>query len=147
MSGWIMWFIVAGILVIMEIFTGTFYLLMISFGLAAGGVAGLIGGDTSLQLIVAAVVGAISTYALRRSHIGSPQKVEVARDPNAHLDIGKAVKVNDWLIDGSGKSTARVMYRGAMWDVELEPHAVSKPGTFMIKELRGSCLIVTNTNE
>ena len=34
MTDWIAWFVAAGILVIFEVFTGTFYLLMIAVGLA-----------------------------------------------------------------------------------------------------------------
>src|SRR5438552_16835921 len=37
MQDWMMWFLWAGGLVIAELLTGTFYLLMISIGLAAGG--------------------------------------------------------------------------------------------------------------
>lgn len=147
MDNWMIWLIAAGIVVIFEIFTGSFYLLMISIGLASGAVAAWYGADITIQLIVAAVIGAIATYALRRSELGSPQKTDVARDPNALLDIGNEVVVSDWIINGSGKSVARVMYRGAMWDVDLEPGAISKPGTFTIQEIRGSHLIVANAPE
>jgi hypothetical protein len=37
---------------------------------------------------------------------------------------------------------ARVMYRGAMWDVELAPGQAAAPGVFTIREVRGSRLIV-----
>ncbi|MGH8809870.1 MAG: NfeD family protein, partial [Noviherbaspirillum sp.] len=37
MADWMIWFSLAGILVISEMFSGTFYLLMIGIGLAAGG--------------------------------------------------------------------------------------------------------------
>jgi hypothetical protein len=39
---------------------------------------------------------------------------------------------------------ARVMYRGAMWDVELEAGAAAQPGSFIIREVRGNRLIVAN---
>ena len=147
MDNWMIWLVAAGIVVIFEIFTGSFYLLMISIGLASGAVASWYGADVTIQLIVAALVGAIATYALRRSKLGSPQKTEVARDPNALLDIGNTIIVSEWVIDGGGKSVARVMYRGAMWVVDLEPGAISKPGAFTIHEIRGSRLIVANASE
>jgi len=147
MDNWMIWLIAAGIVVIFEIFTGSFYLLMISIGLASGAAAAWYGADVTIQLIVAAVVGAIATYALRRSKLGSPQKTDVARDPNVLLDIGNTIVVSEWIINGSGKSNARVMYRGAMWDVDLEPGAESRPGTFRIEEIRGSRLIVANAPE
>jgi membrane protein implicated in regulation of membrane protease activity len=147
MENWMIWLIAAGIVVIFEMFTGSFYLLMISFGLASGGLAAWYGYDINIQLIVAAIVGAVATYSLRRSKLGTPQKTDAARDPNVHMDIGNTIIVNEWIIEGGGKSVARVMYRGAMWDVDLEPGAVPKPGTFTIHELRGSRLIVTNAPE
>jgi len=147
MDNWMIWLIAAGIVVIFEIFTGSFYLLMISIGLASGAIAAWYGADITLQLIVAAVVGAIATFALRRSKLGSPQKADVARDPNVLLDIGNTIVVSEWIINGSGKSYARVMYRGAMWDIDLESGAEPKPGTFKIEEIRGSRLTVANAPE
>ena len=37
MSDWIHWLIATGGVVVLELFTGTFYLLMVSLGFAAGG--------------------------------------------------------------------------------------------------------------
>ena len=54
MSIWMIWLAVAGILVAIEIFSGTFYLLMIAIGLAAGGLAAMAGAHVSVQFIVAA---------------------------------------------------------------------------------------------
>lgn len=144
MVDWIIWFMLAGVLVILEIFTGTFYLLMIGLGFMAGGLSALIGASNALQLIPAAIVGVVATYALRRSKLGKFTKTDAARDPNVNLDIGQTLDIEEWKSSAGGKSTARVMYRGAMWDVELEPGAVAQPGTFTIREIRGSCLIVSN---
>src|SRR3990167_3601163 len=96
MANWIMWFVVAGVVVILEIFSGTFYLLMIAAGLAAGGVAALAGAGAPTQYIFAAVAGAAATYALRRSKFGKHQKGDAARDPNANLDIGQTLVINEW---------------------------------------------------
>lgn len=144
MTDWIAWFVAAGIVVILELFTGTFYLLMIAVGLAAGGLAGLAGVGATLQLISAATVGGVATYALRHGKLGQFRGVDAARDPNVNLDIGQVLTIEHWG-SGTGKEgTSRVMYRGALWDVELEPGATACPGAFTIREIRGSHLIVTN---
>lgn len=143
-TDWILWFVAAGILVTFEIFTGTFYLLMIAVGLTAGGIAALVGAGDSFQYIAAAVVGATATYALRRSKLGKTQKNNSARDPNVNLDIGQTLVINNWKNDEGGGCTARAMYRGAMWDVELAHGAAAQPGVFTIREVRGSHLIVSN---
>jgi membrane protein implicated in regulation of membrane protease activity len=137
MSDWIMWLIGAGVLIILELFSGTFYLLMIAIGMAAGAITALLRIDLPGQTLVAAVVGVIATVLLRRSRLGKTERQDVASDPNVNMDIGQSVHVPAWQ-DGA----ARVMYRGAMWDVELAPGVAPQPGTFRIREVRGSRLIV-----
>lgn len=140
MDDWMIWFGMAGVLVIAEIFSGTFYLLMIALGALAGGAAALVGFVFSLQMAIAAIAGAIATYLLRKSSFAKQRKLPASRDPNVNLDIGQTVYVGQW----RGNS-ARVMYRGAMWDLELMPGAAAVAGTFIIREIRGSHLIVDNT--
>jgi len=139
MADWMIWLAMAGIVVILEMFSGTFYLLMIAFGLAAGALAALAGLTPSAQLIAAAVVGIVATYALRRSRWGRRRATDAVRDPNINLDIGQSVRVERWDAGGS----ARAMYRGAPWDIELVPGEDAQPGSFIIREVRGSRLIVS----
>ena len=141
MENWVLWFLVAGIVVILEIFTGTFYLLMVAIGLAAGGLIALAGIGLPTQYITAGAVGVVATYVLRKTKFGKIEKGDASRDPNVNLDIGQEIDVPDWKTSAE-RSVSRVMYRGAMWDVELEHGAVAKPGAFIIRELRGSRLIV-----
>lgn len=139
MSDWTIWLIGAGILVIAELFTGTFYLLMIALGLCAGALAALAGLSGPLQTLVAAAVGVAATLVLRRSRFGKAARGEAANDPNMNLDIGQRVSVPHW----QGRR-ARVMYRGALWDVELRPGAPDRPGDFRIVEVHGNRLIVAD---
>lgn len=143
MENWIIWFGVAGLLVVLEIFTGTFYLLMIALGIAAGGVAALAGLAFSLQFVIAAVVGVVATDLLRRSRLGKIHDSDASRDSNVNLDIGQKLEILHWN-ESAGRTMARVMYRGAMWDVELDQGATAQAGTYVIREMRGSCLIVMN---
>jgi len=142
MTDWIVWFALAGILVVLEMFTGTFYLLMVAIGFAAGGVVALAGAGVALQLVVAALAGVIATYGLRRSKWGKTAKRDAQRDPDVNLDIGQTLVVEEWLEANGGVPTARAMYRGAMWDVELEAGAAGRPGRYVIREVRGNRLVV-----
>jgi len=144
MTDWIMWLAMAGIVVILEMFSGTFYLLMIAIGLVAGALASFAGLDQPAQLIVAAVVGIAATYALRRSRFGRRRRTEATRDPNVNLDIGQSVRVDEWRGSGNAQATARAMYRGALWDIELVPGEEARAGSFIIREVRGSRLIVSH---
>jgi len=142
MADWSFWLIAAGVAVTVELFIGTFYLLMIAIGLVFGALAAAIGLALPIQTMVAAIVGVAATIGLRRSRYGRMgTRVEAERDPNVNLDIGQTVTVPAWQ-DG----VARVMYRGALWDVELDRTAagvsVPAPGQYIIREVRGSRLIV-----
>lgn len=132
------WFVAVAVLLIMELFTGTFYLLMIALGVAAGGIATLAGAGQPAPAVIAAVVGVLATLLLRSSKYGKREKTDPRHDPNINLDIGQRITVNLW-VDGA----ARVMYRGALWDVELAPGAKPESGSFTIREIRGSRLIVS----
>lgn len=139
MTDWMYWLAGAGVLVIMELLTGTFYLLMIAIGLGVGAGAALLGLGAHWQTLVAAVVGVVATGLLHRSRLGRPVKRDAARDPNVNLDIGQSLQVDDWRAD-----KARVSYRGALWDVQLGPGAHALPGRFKIVEIQGCQLIVAN---
>jgi len=137
MAEWVGWFIAAGALLILELFSGTFYLLMIAIGISAGGLVALAGANGAWQAIAAAIVGVAATLILRRSRYGKAARRDAAQDPNINLDIGQSVAVGHW-VDGS----ARVMYRGALWDVELSPGSDAQAGQYIIRAVRGSRLIV-----
>jgi membrane protein implicated in regulation of membrane protease activity len=144
MADWTIWFVFAGVTVALEMFTGTFYLLMIGVGLAAGGLAALAGLAGEQQFVIAAVIGIIATIALRQSRYGRISRRDAARDPNVNLDIGQTLRVDAWSRTGDGKAVARVLYRGAEWDIELEREEEAHPGMFVIKEVRGNRLIVAH---
>lgn len=139
MNDWMVWLVITGVLVVFELFTGTFYVLMIAIGTAFGAMAATMGLAPAMQFLAAAVVGVVATGVLHRSRFGRPLKGDAARDPNVNLDIGQIVNVDAW---SDGK--ARVMYRGAMWDLDLAPGAMPGAGAFRIVEVRGSHLIVAN---
>jgi membrane protein implicated in regulation of membrane protease activity len=146
MADWILWLIAAGVLVALELFSGTFYLLMIALGALAGALVAALRIDLPGQMLAAALVAVVATVLLRRRRRNEPAKVDTARDRNVNLDIGQPVQVPQW----QGR-TARVMYRGALWDVELDvalddepaPGTAPQAGTFHIVEVRGNRLIVT----
>ena len=141
MNAWMMWAVLATLVVIFELFTGTFYLLMIAIGLVAGAFAAVLQVSFAGQMIVAALVGTLATLALHKSKYGWKPGKNAARDPNVNMDIGQVLDVREWKDLGNGKFASRTMYRGAMWDVELQ-HSAGYPGAYVIDEVQGSRLIV-----
>ncbi|WP_028229267.1 NfeD family protein [Paraburkholderia ferrariae] len=132
------WWVGAGVLVVAELMTGTFYLLMIALGFLAGVLAYELGVPLDFQLAIAAAVALIAVIALRRSRFGRRRRnTDASRDPGVNLDIGESLSVAGW-----HERRARAMYRGAEWDVELAPGEPEDAHLYEIKAMRGSCLIV-----
>jgi membrane protein implicated in regulation of membrane protease activity len=141
MSVWMMWVAVTGLVVMLELFTGTFYLLMVALGMMAGALVAFFGIALEWQMIVAALVGSFATLALHKSKYGWREAKNASRDPNVNMDIGQSIHVQQWQDQGNGIYTSRAMYRGAMWDLELR-HSAAVPGNFVIEAVEGSRLIV-----
>ncbi len=138
MDTYVIWFIAAGALVAAELVSGSFYLLMIALGVAAGGVASLAGLAMVWQFLVAALVAVAAILALRRH--GSQQHLP-GETSNFAFDVGQPVEVVERRPDGS----LRVFYRGTHWDAEIERGAgVPDPAaSYVIKATRGSRLVLT----
>ncbi|WP_028603301.1 NfeD family protein [Ottowia thiooxydans] len=133
-----MWWIAAGAMVALELFTGTFYLLMLSIGLVAGALAAMAGAGLAAQFTVAALVGGgavVIGYFARRRRPGDPS---ARAQRSVNLDIGETVQVPGWNADG----TAQIRYRGAQWTVIHRPGVTPIPGLHRVVELVGNRLLV-----
>lgn len=134
MEHYIYWFVLALVLLGVEMATGTFYILVLSIAVALGGVAALAGFEPVMQMALTGVAAITGTVILRRMKGARPQ----AANSN-NLDIGQTVKVVAWNADGA----ARVQYRGAEWDAELESADTPRDASLYIKAMQGSKLILT----
>ncbi|MCD2514055.1 NfeD family protein [Comamonas endophytica] len=138
MASFTIWWLIAGVLVVAELLTGSFYLLMLAAGAVAGAIAAHAGVDETSQILVAALLGTVAVagcYLLRRRHaLRNP----VQNDRSMNLDIGESVQVDHWAADG----TAQVRYRGAQWTVVLRPGNAPTPGMHRVAEIIGNRLLV-----
>ena len=132
------WWIAAGALIAVELASGTFYLLMLAVGAAAGALAAHAGVGPTGQLLAAAVVGgaAVVGWHLRRSRM--PAAAPAASNPDVNLDIGQSVQVEAWSTDG----LAKVHYRGAVWQARFIGNAPAESGRHVIRAVEGSCLLL-----
>lgn len=137
MGDWVWWFVVAFVLLVAELLTGTFYLLVISIALAAAGAASLAGASLVVQLIVAVVIGFAGALLLRRMRFG--RRHNDPADPLQNMDVGQSIVVDGW----TGSRTARANYRGAQWDVQLAAGEDAAPGEFVIQSIQANRLVVT----
>jgi len=131
------WFVVAFGLLVAELLTGTFYLLVIAIALAVAGLAAWLGAPVALQFVVAAIIGLGGAMWLRTTRFGR-RLHERADDRVQNMDIGQSLRVDAW----TPARTARANYRGAVWDVELAPGEQPASGEFVIREIQANRLIV-----
>jgi membrane protein implicated in regulation of membrane protease activity len=110
------WWATAGVLVVLELASGTFYLLMLALGAAFGALAAHAGLAFPAQLISAAV----------------------AANPDLQIDIGATVRVTHWGADGR----TRVHYRGAQWDARQAGPGLPQPGDHVVEAVQGNVLVL-----
>ena len=131
---WI-WWVAALALLIMEMFTGTFYMLSVALGLAVAGLCAYLDMPWGGQVMVAVLLCTSSLAAIHhwKKHDGPPDT-----QANFSYDVGQTVQVVRWM----DERHARVSYRGAEWDAELTPSSTADTTkvAWRIKEISGSHL-------
>ena len=138
-----LWWIAAGVAVAVELATGTFYLLMIALGLAAGALAAHLGFGVSMQVIIAALVGGGATALWHWRRFKQPQSAPARANRDVNLDIGERVVVRAWVDDG----TTRVQYRGSMWTARRAPDAQIATGEHRVAAVEGNWLVLEPVNK
>ncbi len=132
------WWLIAGGAIVLELMSGTVYLLLLGIGFAAAALSAHAGFGLTGQLLVAALVGvgAVAVwYAVRR---GRPAEAPSRSNRDVNLDIGEQVQIDAWNVDG----TATVRYRGAQWTVVQAAGRLPEAGTHRVVEVVGSRLVV-----
>lgn len=132
------WLIAGFILVITELASGTFYLLVLGIAAFAGAGMAYAGGALVWQSLVSAVVavaGVVWVHQYRKRTVSSPMQ---------GLDVGQPAAFESWVNKGAGH--ARVKYRDALWDAQVAGGASSEPGEILyITSVDGNTLKVSKT--
>jgi membrane protein implicated in regulation of membrane protease activity len=137
MAGYVWWFVIGFGLLVAELLTGTFYLLIIALAMGVAGLASIAGAPFALQLVLAAGIGLGGSMWLRMTKWGK-RLHERGDDRVQNMDIGQSLRVDQW----TPARTARAQYRGSVWDVELAPGEPPVAGDFVIREIQANRLIV-----
>ena len=114
------WAILGLALVIAELLTGTFYLLMLgvaAFGAAAAAWLALPFGP---QIVVFALVAAIGCYGV---HV---YRARNRGEQMPSIDAGNPAVFERWIDEPA--RVARVLYRGAPWEARVEGNELPQPG-------------------
>ncbi len=134
MSQTTLWIILAGVLLVAEMTTGTFYLLLFAVGAGLGAILSWMGLSIEFQIIAAAIFAAGSSFLLKRSRSG-----QTADAQSDKLDIGNTLYVESWGGEGLSSGQAKVTYRGSTWSA-ISLDAPPRAGAHRIVNMNGSTL-------
>jgi len=132
------WAIVGLVLVVAELLTGTFYLVMLAVAAFGAAGAAYVGLGFPVQCIVAVLLAAAGSYGVHVYRAKSaPQRM-------APIDAGMPANFETWL--DSSSRLARVRYRGASWEARVEGSDALEPGaTVFVLATDGNTLKVAKT--
>lgn len=119
----VVWAVTGLVLVIAELLTGTFYLLMLGVAAFGAALAAWLGLEFSGQAIVAVVISATGCYGV---HV---YKARNRAQQMAPIDAGMPASFESWL--DVGARLARVRYRGASWEARVEGLEAIEPGAML----------------
>ena len=138
METWVIWSAIGVALVIAELVTGTFYLLVIGVGFFAAALCAWLDANFLVQAVVGSVVAVVGGWLVHHWH--DAQRLKDAGKSNL-LDRGQAVVLEGWTNESAG--IARVRYRGASWDARVPQGTHPETGTTLyIEGQEGSMLVL-----
>ena len=129
------WLVAGIVLIVVELVSGTFYLLVL--GVAAVVAAGVAyaGGGFLTQVIVAGLIAVAGVLWIR----GRKRAMTTPAMPP--LDVGQPVTLDSWI--NRDDRLARVKYRDALWDAVVEGEFRGEAGEiFYIRAVAGNTLRV-----
>jgi membrane protein implicated in regulation of membrane protease activity len=131
------WWILTALFVALELLSGTFYLLMLALGAAAGALAAHAGLPPALHWVAFTLVGGGAVLALyvARRKLTRRSAQELRHDD---LDIGATVDVTHWSADGA----TRVHYRGSDWNARSRHAGPLRLGPHRIVGREGIVLLI-----
>jgi len=131
-----LWAILGLTLVIVELLTGTFYLLMLAIAAFGAALAAWLGQPFGVQAVVAAAVSAAGCYGV---HVYRAKNEKEQMPP---IDAGQPASFENWVDQGA--RLARVRYRGASWDALVDGEGELDSGALLyVVTANGNTLKVT----
>src|SRR5436190_594602 len=119
-------------LVIVELLTGTFYLLVLGVAASGGALCAYFNLPLPVQVAVSSVIAVAGVILVHRY-----RKTLHSTAPNDAMDVGQRVTLDSWINETEG--LARVRYRGTLWDAKVIGQRRAGTG-FYIRGTNGSTL-------
>lgn len=138
MEPYLVWAVLGLVLIVVELLSGTFYLLVLGIACFGAAAVAFFGAGFPLQVILAAVVAVVGVFLVHA------YRARNAARQMASVDRGQPATFERW-VDRSG-GLARVQYRGASWDAHVEGDAALDSGTTIyVLSADGNTLKVSKT--
>ena len=135
MEMYLLWAVTGIVLIIIEMLTGTFYLLVLGIAALAAAAAAYLGQSFWVQAVTVAAVSVLGVILIKRFR-GKDQPASVQG-----LDIGQAVTLEAWISEPDG--LARVKYRNAQWEAQVSGDRTPGGKVFYIHAVDGNTLRVS----
>ena len=132
---YLLWAVTGIVLIIIEMLTGTFYLLVLGIAALAAAAAAYLGQSFWVQAVTVAAVSVLGVILIKRFR-GKDQPASVQG-----LDIGQAVTLEAWISEPDG--LARVKYRNAQWEAQVSGDRTPDGKVFYIHAVDGNTLRVS----
>jgi len=134
----ILWAAAGLILVIAELVTGTFYLLVLGVAALAAAAVALLGAGFWVQAMVSSALAVVGVIWIQRRRSRMQPLAMVSPD------VGQPVSWESWVNERD--RLARVRYRGASWDARVLGECTAQPGEMLyISAVDGNTLEVVKT--
>jgi len=139
MDGYIWWAVIGIALIIAELATATFYLLVIGVAALAASAVAYLKYSFWMQAVIAAAVATVGVVLATRFRAS-----RAAPSAGAALDVGQSVVFESWVSEQD--RSARVRYRNALWDARIpDAQSAAAGDVFYIQDAKGNTLHVSRT--
>ncbi len=136
---WLIWIIISVLCLILELSSGDFFILCFAIGAAAGAILAGCGASLTWQIIIFAIVSALSLLLVRPTLIKKLHKPHRERLSNAEAMIGKEGRVSE-AIEAGGYG--RVAIDGDDWKARSADDSAIDKG-MRVRVVKMDSIIIT----
>lgn len=134
------WLLAGLLLVVVELVTGTFYLLILGIAAGIGSLIAFLGQPFWMQALFAAIAAVVGGVLVYRYHSAA----NATSPKDAANDIGETVTIESWVSEP--QRLARVRHRGTVWDADvLGNDRIEPDARLYVVAMEGSRLKVSST--
>ncbi|MEO7403009.1 MAG: hypothetical protein ABIU95_05005 [Burkholderiales bacterium] len=140
MDSSLVWLVLGIVLIIVELTTGTLYLLFLGLAGIAAAIAAWMGAGFGWQAATFAVFALVSVFGVQHYRKGKG-----AARPMAALEAGQPVTFEAWI--DRDRHLARVRFRGTLWDAQVAGDCKGEAGEVLyVKAVVGSMLTIARAS-